>query len=328
MKTTIKSNPVINLPLTKPFPFFLRNKFSLLLVSLVTPSLLGLSALETVAAPVQIAQSTPKTNINRPTLKIGSQGVAVSELQAALKLLGYYTGVVDGTYNQSTATAVSQFQKAAGLSANGVVDNTTWERLFPNQSIAASSPSSSLTDKKFPVPSSSPNNNRVVLPSNPRPTIQSTTVANNTVVNSTAEPRPATPTTTNTTSQKTTVQQPSTTRPSPRSQPSPRSRETTRSKPSPRPQPSPRSRETTRTQKTPAIQYTAQGLPILRRGMRGSEVVRLQQQLNRLGYLKGSIDGDFGEVTETAVKALQKRYGLEPDGVVGGATWEILRRRR
>jgi peptidoglycan hydrolase-like protein with peptidoglycan-binding domain len=31
--------------------------------------------------------------------------------------------------------------------------------------------------------------------------------------------------------------------------------------------------------------------------------------------------------TEEAVKAAQKRYGLEPDGVVGGATWEVLLRR-
>jgi peptidoglycan hydrolase-like protein with peptidoglycan-binding domain len=43
--------------------------------------------------------------------------------------------------------------------------------------------------------------------------------------------------------------------------------------------------------------------------------------------LDEGIDGDFGPTTETAVKALQKRYGLEPDGVVGGSTWEILLRR-
>ncbi|MBC1258936.1 peptidoglycan-binding domain-containing protein, partial [Trichormus variabilis] len=73
--------------------------------------------------------------------------------------------------------------------------------------------------------------------------------------------------------------------------------------------------------------YTSEGLPILRIGLRGSEVVKLQQQLKKLGFLKGDADGDFGETTESAVKAAQKRYGLEADGVVGGSTWEVLLRR-
>jgi peptidoglycan hydrolase-like protein with peptidoglycan-binding domain len=65
-------------------------------------------------------------------------------------------------------------------------------------------------------------------------------------------------------------------------------------------------------------------LPILRLGNRGTEVVKLQQQLQKLGFLSGSIDGDFGATTEAAVKAAQTRYGLEPDGVVGGSTWDFL----
>ena len=61
--------------------------------------------------------------------------------------------------------------------------------------------------------------------------------------------------------------------------------------------------------------------------MRNPEVRRLQQRLKQLGFLTGDIDGDFGVVTEAAVKAAQQRYGLEADGVVGGATWEALLRR-
>lgn len=75
--------------------------------------------------------STPTPGINRPTLKIGSRGTVVAELQAALKLLGYYAGEVDGTYSESTATAVSRFQQAAGLKVDGIVGSATWERLFP-----------------------------------------------------------------------------------------------------------------------------------------------------------------------------------------------------
>jgi peptidoglycan hydrolase-like protein with peptidoglycan-binding domain len=62
--------------------------------------------------------------------------------------------------------------------------------------------------------------------------------------------------------------------------------------------------------------------------MRGPEVVKLQERLKRLGFLDGDADGDFGTSTEAAVKAAQQRYGLEPDGVAGGATWDVLTRRR
>jgi peptidoglycan hydrolase-like protein with peptidoglycan-binding domain len=61
--------------------------------------------------------------------------------------------------------------------------------------------------------------------------------------------------------------------------------------------------------------------------MKNSEVTKLQQRLSQLGFLKGGVDGYFGLQTEEALKAAQKRYGIEPDGVAGGATWEALVRR-
>ena len=36
------------------------------------------------------------------------------------------------------------------------------------------------------------------------------------------------------------------------------------------------------------------------------------------------IDGDFGEITEAAVKALQELNDLNPDGKVGPLTWRAL----
>ena len=36
------------------------------------------------------------------------------------------------------------------------------------------------------------------------------------------------------------------------------------------------------------------------------------------------VDGAFGSITETAVKAFQKKSGLTQDGVVGGGTWPRL----
>ena len=78
-----------------------------------------------------IAQTPGSSTLDRPVLELGSQGTEVSELQAALKLLGYYSGAVSGAFDRATAEAVSGFQQAAGLTPNGIVDAKTWTRLFP-----------------------------------------------------------------------------------------------------------------------------------------------------------------------------------------------------
>jgi lysozyme family protein len=60
------------------------------------------------------------------------------------------------------------------------------------------------------------------------------------------------------------------------------------------------------------------------------EVLRVQQRLRELAADPGSLDGDFGEVTELAVKLFQARSSnlagepLEIDGVVGPETWAAL----
>lgn len=115
---------------------------------------LSAAAIDTALIPYTLAQAVPSVTINRPLLKIGSQGAAVSELQAALKLLGYYTGSVDGLYQESTAIAVSQFQQAAGLNPDGIAGPATWAYLFPAPpSDRTSSPTSSDSPaSSFPVP--------------------------------------------------------------------------------------------------------------------------------------------------------------------------------
>lgn len=90
-----------------------------------------------------------------PTLKLGSRGTDVSKLQAALKLLGYYQGEVDGIYGETTVESVLKFQQAAGLRADGIAGETTWKRLFPTHSIA-STPSPSPSPSPTPSPSSNP----------------------------------------------------------------------------------------------------------------------------------------------------------------------------
>ncbi len=77
--------------------------------------------------------------------------------------------------------------------------------------------------------------------------------------------------------------------------------------------------------KTPAkTTESVSATPILRRGAKGDAVYRLQKRLVYLGFLGIAPDGDFGELTENAVKAAQQKYKLEVDGVVGGATWNAI----
>lgn len=65
----------------------------------------------------------------------------------------------------------------------------------------------------------------------------------------------------------------------------------------------------------------------LRRGSRGPSVVQMQVMLNRIAQNYPAIprvypvDGVFGTQTENSVRAFQRIFDLNPDGIVGRATW-------
>lgn len=61
----------------------------------------------------------------------------------------------------------------------------------------------------------------------------------------------------------------------------------------------------------------------LRYGSKGDAVKQMQKTLKSLGY-NVSADGDYGALTQMAVKAFQKCNGLEADGVAGSATLQLL----
>lgn len=81
----------------------------------------------------------------------------------------------------------------------------------------------------------------------------------------------------------------------------------------------------------PVQNYTSSypGNPI-RRGNIGPYVVVIQIELNRISQNYPAIpkipkiDGIFGEKTEAAVVAFQDIFNLQPDGIVGQATWYAL----
>ena len=68
----------------------------------------------------------------------------------------------------------------------------------------------------------------------------------------------------------------------------------------------------------------ATSLPILRPGSEGSAVSQLQKELQTLDYYNSSIDGNYGDLTEAAVREFQADQQLLVDGVVGPSTWEAL----
>lgn len=64
--------------------------------------------------------------------------------------------------------------------------------------------------------------------------------------------------------------------------------------------------------------------PTLQQGSSGAAVVELQKLLNK--FNSGLVvDGAFGAATFAAVRNVQGRNGLEPDGIVGPKTWMVLR---
>lgn len=68
----------------------------------------------------------------------------------------------------------------------------------------------------------------------------------------------------------------------------------------------------------------------LRRGSVGPNVVVIQTELNRISQnypaipKVSAVDGIFGAATENSITAFQEIFNLNPDGVVGPATWYAL----
>ena len=61
-------------------------------------------------------------------------------------------------------------------------------------------------------------------------------------------------------------------------------------------------------------------------GDSGAAVTELQQLLQRAGVPTGPIDGDFGQMTQAAVRRFQASRGLPVDGIAGELTFGALRR--
>ncbi|MBE5799129.1 MAG: hypothetical protein E7321_04185 [Clostridiales bacterium] len=171
---------------------------------------------KTVATAAPDAQSwitsTQDYNAGYPVLMMGSTGSDVSDLQARLLELGYYTGAIDGRYASATVDAVQEFQSRHGLTADGIAGRQTQDTLYSG----------------------------AALP------------------------------------------------------------------------------------KYVTVESAQTEYLLLKQGVSGLEVRKLQGRLAELGYYAGGVDGLYGQTTVDAVKAFQRNNGLSGDGQAGAQTQSKL----
>ena len=76
-----------------------------------------------------IAFVLPTNSLAAPLLQRGSENGDVWDLQYRLQILGFYQDSLDGSYGGNTYQAVRKFQKAYGLTVDGIAGNQTWSKL-------------------------------------------------------------------------------------------------------------------------------------------------------------------------------------------------------
>lgn len=84
------------------------------------------------------------------TLRRGSTGTAVTNLVTELKLQGYYTGEITSSYTSAVEDAVKKFQKANGLTVDGIAGSQTQHKLYGTVPVGEGD-SSNLTMTIYPA---------------------------------------------------------------------------------------------------------------------------------------------------------------------------------
>ena len=111
-----------------------------LMLSLATVTVQTVMVSQRYPAIAQEPAAIEQATTPRPTLRLGSAGNPVQEVQALLTLLGYFKSPVDGNYQDTTETAVRAFQQDVGLTSDGIVGPATWDKLLPPPSTELTPP--------------------------------------------------------------------------------------------------------------------------------------------------------------------------------------------
>lgn len=90
----------------------------------------GIVLVSTVLVSVPLFASESASYYGIVNLKLRSHGEQVKQVQAKLKVLGYFKSDVTGFYGPVTVSAVKSFQIKSGLPGDGIVGQKTWDKLF------------------------------------------------------------------------------------------------------------------------------------------------------------------------------------------------------
>ncbi|WP_124065751.1 peptidoglycan-binding protein [Clostridium sp. E02] len=223
-----------------------------------------------------------------PTLKQGSSGSKVKELQKKLIALGYKCGNTgaDGSFGAGTSNAVIAFQRANGLTADGIVGKKTWQVLNSGEAIDYDS-------SKYPLLKQGSKGTPVVRLQNLLIDLKyncGSTGADGDFGSGTVKAVKEFQTANGLSADGIVGKKTWEVLYSENAVPNPNT------------------------------------TPTLKKGDKGEYVKKLQTVLIKLGYNCGSTgaDGAFGSGTYDAVVLFQKKNGLTPDGIVGKKTWEAL----
>ncbi|NMD37055.1 MAG: hypothetical protein GYA87_00025, partial [Christensenellaceae bacterium] len=261
------------------------------------------------STPTQKPIVTPEPTSD--TLKSGSKGQAVKELQQRLKELGYYKGSVDGAYGSATTNAVKAFQAANKLVSDGVAGKATLAAVYSTKAIKASEASTTtVTITKKPSATKTPSPTRTPDMSKARYLKLGTSGSDVRLMQNrlielgylagTADGEFGEAT------EKAVIAFQKVSQPYYDGIAGPETQKSLFSS---------KAKKTS----TPVAVIAKSGSSF-REGDEGDAVRTIQKQLIKLGYLSGSADGSYGSSTKAAVMAFQAAHGLTQDGVAGSGT--------
>ncbi len=231
------------------------------------------------------------------TLRYGSTGAQVKELQTNLNSLGYRCGSADGIFGKTTKNAVISFQRAQGLAADGIVGVRTWEKLNGTSTAKTADSQSNSTNLsasrvlKMGMSGSDVKALQNVLTRSGYSCGSVDGVYGQATKNAVMSFQRSNGLTADGIAGSKTMSK----------------------------------LNGAQSQTTQSGNQEEQGSTnSYRLGDKGTAVADLQKKLNGLGYACGSADGIFGRATEAAIRSFQSAQGLSADGVAGAQTLKRL----
>lgn len=237
--------------------------------------------------------ATSSSSSSSSVLKLNSTGTAVSTLQKNLTTLGYYWAEITGNFGPKTETAVKEFQKRNGLTADGIAGEKTLSAIEEQVKRNGGSSSSSSSDNSGTVIKLNSQGTKVSqlqqdlkqlgyyyaeitgnVGSKTEAAIKEFQKDHGLTADGIAGPKTL---------------------------------------------------DAIAAAVGAAGGSTSSGSGSgLRLGSTGTDVTNLQKDLTTLGFYYGDITGHFGSMTQTAVKKFQKSRGLTQDGVAGTTTLNAI----